>query len=203
MDRRDAQIPVRLLDPPRGLAHGSAGDSARREIPGEKTLQVRATPFGGLGVEQQGSKLPRRRTEQRLQIDDRVHRLGDFGTEQSQGAKRVQPRGDQMGALERFDGDGALVQPGKPGALPHAGSGVGQQLMRGTEVHHDLGVAVGKNSLPERAEAALDLPNIPGRCPPVLAPEVRWRTAIGLAMPRIRAYARVPAWLGNLGLVPR
>ena len=56
--------------------------------------------LGGLGGQEQGPKLPRRRTEQRLQVGDRIDGSGDVGPEQAQCAERVEPRRNQMRAPE-------------------------------------------------------------------------------------------------------
>ena len=111
-------------------------------MPAEESLQVREALLGGPGTQQQGPKLPGRRTEECFQVCDCVDGLGDGCTEQAQGAQRVQPRRHQMGPVERLDDDRALVEPGEPGTLPHARSRVCHHLVRRTEVDHHLGEAI-------------------------------------------------------------
>src|SRR4051812_8940547 len=87
--------------------------------------------------------------------------IGDFCEALSQkldGADWMKPRRDEMCARQRLDDQRSLVKPRDPGVRPGPTSLVALQVVRGPEVEHDLGGAVGQEGLAEGAKRALDLP---------------------------------------------
>src|SRR5690349_6227362 len=157
-DRSDAEVAIGVFD----LACGSGHDDRRVTVVGDlliqEFLEMGETLLGRIGSEENFPELGDRWAQQTLEIDDLVYQLGDAGAEKAKGSERVESRGYEMGAVVRLNHYRTLVQPGKPGPLPYAGSRVRDQLMGRTEVDHELGVAVGQHTLAKRGELPLDFP---------------------------------------------